>query len=314
MIDIEQVSQELFTLRDFLRFGVSQFNQNEVFFGHGTENAWDESLSLILNMLHLPMDIGAEVLDGRLTLAERQQLLTLFKRRIEENIPAPYLLKKAWFAGLAFYVDERVLIPRSPIFEIIQANFKPWYQGQYPDRILDLCTGSGCIGIACAYAFDEAEVVLADISADALDVAAINIKRHKLADRVSVLQSDLLQDVYGVFDIIVSNPPYVDAQDFFAMPREYQHEPAIALHSGELGLHHPLQILREASQYLAEDGLLVLEVGNSGMHLENFYPGIDFNWVEFQHGGFGVLVMSKAECEYYADQLALSPDYNDLDE
>lgn len=310
-MDIKALAQELFTLRDFLRFGVSLFNQHEVFFGHGTDNAWDECLTLLLTSLSLPMDIGDEVLDARLTTVEREQILSLFQRRVEERTPVPYLLNKAWFAGLSFYVDERVLIPRSPIFELIQQEFRPWYQGDYPEQILDLCCGSACIGIACAYQFEDAHITVADISEDALDVAQINQQQHGLDDRVELVQSDLLRNIQGRFDVIVSNPPYVDAEDFESMPNEYQHEPAMALASGDLGLYHPLQILRQAADYLHDDGCLILEVGNSGEHLEALYPGVDFNWVEFQHGGHGVLVMSKAELEYYADQLALDADYDE---
>ena len=306
-MDIEKAASQLLTIRDLLRFGVSSFHRSEIFYGHGTDNAWDEALSLILHALDLPMDIDREVLDARLLDDERRAILQLFVDRIEKRIPVPYLTGKAWFCGLEFIVDERVLVPRSPIAEIIEAGFRPWYQGEYPYRILDLCAGSGCIGIACAYAFEDAEVVLADISDDALDVAELNIRKHNCWDRVETLQSDLFSNVSGIFDLIVCNPPYVDNEDLFSMPVEYQHEPAIALASGELGLDHPLQILRDAAHYLTEDGVLVMEVGNSGVHLEEAYPGIDFNWVECKRGGHGVLVVSKAELEYYADQLALEP-------
>lgn len=307
-MDIQAIARELQTVRDLLRFAVSRFNAAGLFYGHGTDNAWDEALMILLHTLHLPNDSGNEILDARLLEEERLTVLDLFSRRIEQRMPAAYLIRQAWFCGLTFYVDQRVLIPRSPVAELIETGFKPWYQGEYPDRILDLCTGSGCIGIACAYAFTDAEVVLSDIDEDALDVAQINIQRHQLQHRVSVRASDLLADVEGLFDIIVSNPPYVDAADFSAMPPEYQHEPPEALASGRDGLDHPLAILRQAADFLTEDGLLVLELGNSGQHLEQYYPGIDFNWVSFERGGHGVLVISRAELEYYADQLALAPD------
>jgi ribosomal protein L3 glutamine methyltransferase len=303
-----ELAQELISIRDVLRFAVSHFRQAELFYGHGTDNDWDEALSLVLQALHLPMNAGEELLDARLLLSERIELLSLFQQRIDERVPTPYLVKQAWFCGLAFYVDERVLIPRSPIAELIHKEFQPWYQGPLPDNILDLCCGSGCIGIACAQAFPEADVVLADLSSDALDVAEINIQRHQLYDWVSAVQSDLFTEIDQRFDLIVSNPPYVDAEDFTAMPDEFQHEPAMALTSGSLGLDHPLQILREAADYLQDTGLLVLELGNSAMHLDQLYPGVDFNWIEFEHGGHGVLAISKEELLIYHDQLALAPD------
>ncbi len=306
-MDIKQIASELQSIRDFIRFGVSRFNASDIYYGHGTDNAWDEALAIILHVLHLPMDSDDKILDARLLSEEKEAILSLFQSRIEDRVPVPYLTKTAWFSGLKFFVDERVLIPRSPIAELIEVQFKPWYQGEYPYRILDLCTGGGCIGIACAYMFDEADVVLADISTDALAVAEENIAIHELQDSVYTQQSDLFDELDGLFDIIVSNPPYVDVEDFSTMPEEYRHEPPEALRSGLYGLDHPLQILRKAANFLTEDGLLVLEVGNSGQHLENLYPGVDFNWVEFQRGGHGVLIMSKAELEYYEDQLALEP-------
>ncbi len=310
-MNTQEIVHDLHTIRDFIRLGVTEFSAASLYFGHGTDNAWDESLALVLSVLHLPVTSGDNILDARLLTQEKHNILAIFQRRIHERVPVPYLTKTAWFCGLPFYVDERVLIPRSPIAELIQARFKPWYQGSYPWHILDLCSGSGCIGIACAFAFDEAEVTLADISADALAVAEINIQKHELQQSVFIQQSDLFSDIDGVYDIIVCNPPYVDNADLFAMPPEYRHEPVLALASGELGLDHPIKILQQAANFLAEDGLLVLEVGNSGRHLENYYPGVDFNWVEFEHGGHGVLVISKAELDYYADQLALPPEEAD---
>ncbi|NRB42365.1 MAG: 50S ribosomal protein L3 N(5)-glutamine methyltransferase [Pseudomonadales bacterium] len=299
----DKIVDELFTLRDYLRFGLSCFRKAGIFYGHGTDNAWDEALALIIHALHLPMDMDKEVLDARLTRDERLAVLDLFAQRIEKRVPVPYLTQQAWFCGLEFFVDERVLIPRSPINEMIQAGFKPWYQGDYPERILDLCTGSGCIGIACAYAFDEADIVLADLSNEALEVAAKNIEKHDLQDQVQTCQSDLFADIEGPFDLIVSNPPYVDVEDFSLMPDEYQHEPDMALVSGQLGLQHPLQILQQGKDYLTDDGILVLELGNSGRHLEALLPDVDFNWVEFDGGGHGVLVISKVELEMIDEQL-----------
>jgi len=305
---VKQIAQELVSVRDCLRFAVSHFRQADLYYGHGTDNDWDEALSLVLQALYLPMSAGDELLDAKLLVSERESLIDLFKQRIEQRVPVPYLVNQAWFCGLPFYVDERVLIPRSPIGEMIQNNFQPWYQGEYPERILDLCSGSGCIGIACATAYEQAEVVLADLSEDALDVAEINIQKHGLEPWVSTQASDLFQAIEGRFDIIVTNPPYVDEQDFSAMPSEYQHEPSMALTSGTLGLDHPLQILREAADYLNDDGILVLEVGNSGYQLEVCYPDVAFNWVEFEQGGHGVLVISREELLFYQEALAQEPD------
>ncbi len=303
-----ELSKELVTVRDLLRFAVSHFRQSDIFYGHGTDNDWDEALSLVLQALHLPMNVGEEFLDARLLSSERIELLSLFQQRIDERVPTPYLVKQAWFCGIPFFVDERVLIPRSPIGELIQKGFQPWYQGPSPESILDLCCGSGCIGIACANAYPDADVVLADLSNDALDVAEINVVRHQLSQWVTAVQSDLFTEIDQQFDLIVSNPPYVDEGDFTSMPDEFQHEPSIALTSGSLGLDHPLQILREAADYLSEVGLLILEVGNSGQHLEQLYPGVDFNWIEFEQGGHGVLAISREELLYYHDQLILEPD------
>ena len=309
---ILELSKELITVRDLLRFAVSHFRQADIFYGHGTDNDWDEALSLVLQALHLPMNAGEKFLDANLLVSERIELLSLFQQRIEERVPTPYLVNQAWFCGLPFFVDERVLIPRSPIGELIQKGFQPWYQGAYPENILDLCCGSGCIGIACADAYPDANVVLADLSVDALDVANINIERHQLQQWVSTIESDLFNTIDQRFDLIVSNPPYVDEADFTSMPDEFQHEPAMALTSGLLGLDHPLKILREAANYLSDDGVLILELGNSGVHLEQLYPGVDFNWVEFDQGGHGVIAISREELLHYQDQLALAPDISSL--
>ncbi len=291
-----EISGELYTLRDYLRWAISEFGRAGLFFGHGTDNAYDEARVLVLHSLNLPLDIDPALLDARLTLAEREAVLLLIKRRVDERVPAAYLTHEAWFAGLSFYVDERVLVPRSPIAELIAQDFEPWLGGMQPRRILDLCSGSGCIGIACAYQFHEARVDLVDISLDALNVADINIARHDLADRVSAVQSDvfdLLAD--QKYDLIVSNPPYVDAEDLAAMPAEYQREPALGLASGPDGLDITRRILRDAADYLSEDGVLIVEVGNSCVALDDAFPTVPFMWLEFEHGGHGVFVMSREQ-------------------
>lgn len=282
---------ELLTVRDWLRYAVSRFEESDIFFGHGTDNVWDEAVQLILRSVHLPLENNAMFLEARLILAERQCLFERIERRVNERIPTAYLLGEAWFMGLPFIVDERVLIPRSPIAELLEAELEPWLGNQPVARILDLCTGSGCIGIAAGYVFPEAEVELADISADALAVAQQNVERHGMADRVSVVQSDLFNGLQGRYDVILSNPPYVDAADLASMPPEFQHEPVLGLEAGNDGLDLAHRILAEARDRLTENGLLVVEVGNSGPALEAAYPHLPLTWVEFQRGGGGVFVI-----------------------
>ena len=291
-----QISQQLETLRDYIRWAVSQFTLGDVYFGHGCDNALDEALQLVLHTVGIPAGSEANLLDAKLTHSERLQLLTLIETRVTKRIPVAYLTGEAWFAGLAFKVDERVLIPRSPIAELISQGFEPWLAGRPVHHLLDLCTGGGCIGIACAHYFEEAEVDLADLSADALAVADENIARYDLQHRVTTRQSDLFKGLWGRrYDLIVSNPPYVDSEDLSAMPAEYQHEPAMALGSGDDGLDICRQILTEASDYLTESGVLIVEVGNSGVALEEAYPAVPFTWLEFEHGGHGVFVFNRSE-------------------
>src|SRR5581483_11589617 len=219
----------LLTLRDWLRWAMSQFEKAGLYYGHGTDNAWDEALALILHALHLPHDVSRDILDAKLTESEREAVFTLLKRRITERMPAPYLTQKAWFAGLPFYVDERVLIPRSPLGELIENHFEPWLQ-TLPATILDLCTGSGCIAIACAYAFPDAHVDASDLSEDALAVARININHHQMENRINLYHANLFDTLPdNKYDLIVSNPPYVDHADMLSLPPEYRHEPAAAL-------------------------------------------------------------------------------------
>lgn len=292
-----EICDELLTIGDFIRWGASEFNGAKLYFGHGTDNAWDEAEQLVLHAIHLTPPLADEWLSARLTRAERIRVQEHLRRRIDERIPAAYITGQAWFAGLPFAVDERVLVPRSPIAELIQKRFEPWLSKE-PAQILDLCTGSGCIGIACAYAFPDAEVQLSDISFDALAVAEENIQQHHLEERVFAMQSDLFENLAGLkFDLIVSNPPYVDAEDLATMPDEYLAEPEIGLGSGEDGLDFTRRLLREASDYLTDDGLLVVEVGNSWVALQAAYPQLPFTWVEFERGGDGVFVLTKADLQ-----------------
>ncbi len=292
-------TSRLRTLRDHIRWAVSRFHAEELFFGHGTDNAWDEARQLVLGAVHLPWEIADAYLDCRLEDDERDYLHTLLKQRIEERVPTAYLLGEAWFCGMPFIVDERVLIPRSPIAESIQQRFSPWL-AQTPTRILDLCTGSGCIGIACAYEFDQAEVILADLSFEALEVANQNIERHSLEERVFTVQGDGFAGLPGQrFDLIVSNPPYVDAEDFADMPAEYHHEPELGLACGDDGLDLVRRMLAEAADHLTEQGVLVVEVGNSQVHVESLYPEVDFTWLEFVNGGHGVFLLTAEQCRVH---------------
>ncbi len=284
------------TLRDYIRWAVSRFHGEGLFFGHGSDNAWDEARQLVLGALHLPWEIADSYLDCRLEDDEQAHLQDLLERRIVQRVPTAYLLGEAWFCGLPFSVDERVLIPRSPIAELIEQQFQPWLP-QEPKRILDLCSGSGCIGIACAYEFLEAEVVLGDLSFEALEVANQNIERHGLEERVYTVQGDGFAGLPGQrFDLIVSNPPYVDAEDFADMPAEYRHEPALGLASGEDGLDLVRRMLAEAADHLTDKGLLIVEVGNSQVHVEALYPEVDFTWLEFERGGHGVFLLAAQQC------------------
>jgi len=290
---------ELRTLRDYIRWAVSRFSEAKLHFGHGTDNAWDEARYLVLGALHLPFETADKYLDCRLDNDERRHLQSLLQKRIKERVPAAYLLGEALFCGLPFKVDSRVLIPRSPIAELIGQQFAPWLAAP-PARILDLCCGSGCIGIACAYAFEQAEVCLSDLSLEALQVAEQNIHEHELTSRVHTLCSDGFNTFCGQrFDLILCNPPYVDAEDLASMPAEYQHEPRMALAAGADGLDLVRRILAEAADYLTPQGTLIVEVGNSQRHVEALYPEIDFTWLEFAEGGHGVFLLAAAQCREY---------------
>lgn len=283
---------ELITIRDYIRYAASRFNEAQLYFGHGTDNAWDEACALILHTLHLPHDINPIVIDARLTHQEREALLTLINRRVEERIPVPYLTHEAWFAGLPFYVDERVLIPRSPIAELIEQQFQPWIEPDQVKRILDLCTGSGCIAIACALSFLSSKVDATDIDKNALSVSKINVLRHKVQDRVKLHQSNVFEQIpVKKYDIIVSNPPYVDATDMAELPTEYHHEPSLGLAAGQDGLEIVAKILSSAKKYLSPEGILVVEVGNSEKALVERFPHLPFIWPEFERGGGGVFLL-----------------------
>ncbi|WP_110687839.1 50S ribosomal protein L3 N(5)-glutamine methyltransferase [Salinicola aestuarinus] len=303
----DALATDLISIRDCLRWSTSEFHAHRLHFGHGTDSAWDESVALVLGALHLPWDVDPAVLDARLLASERQRIVGLVRQRVESRLPLPYLLGESFFAGFPFEVDERVLIPRSPIAELIEQGFAPWFE-MPPARVLDLCTGSGCIGIATALYLPTAEVDLVDLSVDALDVAKANIVRHDVGRRVRAVASDLFDGVAGQrYDLIVSNPPYVDARDLSAMPAEYRHEPDLALGAGRDGLDIVRRILREARTYLNDGGVLIVEVGNSQRHLEAAFPEVEFLWLEFERGGEGVFALSAEALDAHADTFAAEP-------
>ncbi|VAW64607.1 Ribosomal protein L3 N(5)-glutamine methyltransferase [hydrothermal vent metagenome] len=299
MID-KTLPAELRSLRDFIRWGVSRFNQAELFYGHGMASALDEVVYLCLFALHLPHDFSESYFDCALSADEKESVYRLLMRRIDERVPASYLTGEAWFAGLPFYVNKDVLVPRSPIAELIEKRFEPWIEAESVENILDLCCGSGCIGIAAAYAFDWAYVDLVDISPAAIEVAEENIQRHRLDERVSAIESDLFQNVPSRhYDVIVSNPPYVDAQDMAGLPDEYLHEPELGLAAGDDGLDLVVPMLQQARQYLTDQGVLIVEVGNSQYALQQAYPHVPFYWLEFERGGSGIFLLTAEQLDEY---------------
>lgn len=296
---LAEAEASLITIRDYIRFGVSALRLHDVHLGHGSNDPFAEATALVLQTLGLDWSADAEILDAKLLPSERRAVVELIRRRVNERTPLGYLLNLAYFAGLPFYVDERVLVPRSPIAELIAGRFQPWLAVE-PQRVLDLCTGSGCIAIAVATEFPEALVDAADISMDALSVASVNVEHHDLLERVNLIESDVFSKLPGQrYDLIVSNPPYVDAEDMADLPPEFEKEPELGLASGRDGLDLTRRILAEAADHLTDDGVLVVEVGNSQWALEQSFPEVPFEWVEFENGGQGVFVLSAAQCREF---------------
>ncbi len=292
---VNEAVNELRTIQDMLRWTVSQFSAAEIWYGHGTDNPWDEAVQLVLPTLDLPLDIPEDMRNARLTTGERRRIVERVMQRIEQHIPVAYLTNKAWFCGHEFYVDQRVLVPRSPIGELINQHFAGLISHS-PQHILDMCTGSGCIAIACALAFPQAEVDAVDISGDALAVTEQNIAAYGLEHQVTPIRADLFRELTPVrYDLIVTNPPYVDAEDMDDLPDEYRHEPELGLSAGHDGLELVRRILGNAPDYLSEHGILICEVGNSMVHMIEQFPDVPFTWLEFENGGDGVFMLTKQQ-------------------
>jgi ribosomal protein L3 glutamine methyltransferase len=297
MTHYPRLSEELLTIRDWLRFAVSRFEEAGIFFGHGTDNAYDEAVWLIMSALHLPHDTLNNFLDSRLLESERKHLAHLLERRVEQRVPTAYLVREAWLKGFKFYVDERVIVPRSFIAELLEDGLSPWID--YPEMVesaADICTGSGCLGVLLAHAFPNANIDVVDISTDALAVANINIANYQLQDQVQAIKSDMFSALQGkTYDLIISNPPYVNAPAMAQLPEEYRNEPQIALGSGTDGLEHTHTLLREAGKHLNDGGLLIVEIGHNRDALHAAYPDLPFTWLEVESGNEFVFMLSKEQ-------------------
>src|SRR5512142_334164 len=290
-----EAGASLKTVRDCLRFAVSRFNEAELFFGHGSENAYDEAAYLILHTLNLPLDRLEPFLDARLTQSELYDVLGIIEKRVEQRIPAAYLTNQAWLGELSFYVDERVIVPRSFIAELLREQLMPWVSdADRVHNVLDLCTGSGCLAILAAHVFPNAHVDGVDLSADALDVAQYNVSDYGLEDRITLIESDMFDKLKDrKYDLIISNPPYVDAPSVAALPPEYRHEPQLALGSGADGLDATRTILTHAAERLTTNRLLVVEIGHNRDALEAAFPDVPFTWLTVSAGDGFVFLLHK---------------------
>lgn len=302
-------AQRLDTFADWLRFSISQMQRHSVYFGHGTDNVWDEAMQLVLSALALPTALSEQQVqllrDAKVTEDEANLMKAWLWRRTMEQTPLPYLTQTAWFANKPFYVDERVLIPRSPFAELIDNRFTPYLDKQSsPHAILDMCTGSACIAIALALAFEDAAVDAVDIDTDALDVASINIEQYQLEERVYPIQSDVYSALSGhKYDLIIANPPYVDAEDMADLPDEFHHEPEHALASGYDGLDLTVEILKGAVDHLNDDGWLFVEVGNSEVHVAERFDALELSWCELHRGGSGIFAISKRQLDAQIEKI-----------
>jgi ribosomal protein L3 glutamine methyltransferase len=277
---------------DLIRCGARAFERAGLAYGHGMDNATDEAAALVFHALGLDHEQAAAAYGLKPVAADVERVLALFDERIARRVPAAYLMGRMWFAGLEFEVDERVIIPRSPFAELVQSGFAPWIDANSVRRILDIGTGSGCIAIACALAFPQATVDAVDVSPLALEVASRNVARHGVGARLRLLQGDVYEPVGAAsYDLIVSNPPYVSDREMNALPREYRHEPELALRAGVDGLDVVRRILAGAARHLAPDGALFVEVGDSDQRVQQAFPDLRFTWLEFEHGGGGLFLL-----------------------
>lgn len=288
----------LLTVRDLIRYGVSRFNGHKLFFGHGSDNAWDEAVYLVLHALHLPIDQLDPFMDAHILADERSRALDLIDRRCIERVPAPYLTHEAWLQGYRFYVDERVIVPRSPIAELLMTHLTPWIP--YPEdisNILDICTGSGCLAIVAAHQFPDALVDATDISGDAIAVAQLNLKEHNLGDRLSLYHGSLYEPLppNRLYDLIISNPPYVNSVSMQNLPREYMHEPSLALAGGTDGMDIVRKIIDQASERLTDQGMLLLEIGHERHHFEAAFPELEPMWLDSAQASDQILLLTKEQ-------------------
>lgn len=291
-----EAAKHLATVRDILRFAVSRFNEAGLHFGHGSDNAHDEAAYLILHTLNLPLDTLEPYLDAKLLSAEKEEVLGLIERRVTERIPVAYLTHQAWQGEFDFYVDERVIVPRSFVYELLGEPLLPWIEHEeLVHRALDLCTGSGCLAIQMAHHYPAAEIDAVDLSLDALEVAAINIESYGLEERINLIHTDLFEGLEGTYDLIVSNPPYVDAESVAELPEEYLHEPELALGSGSDGLDATREIILQAAKFLNPKGVLLVEIGHNRDVLEAAYPELPFTWLETSGGDGFVFLLTREQ-------------------
>jgi ribosomal protein L3 glutamine methyltransferase len=297
----QDILDNLHTIKDYIRWTISEMSAEKAYFGHGSDSIWDEAVHLVLSAINMSHEIDSNMVDAKLLMAEKQIIINYVYQRAHERKPLPYILKKAWFADMEFDIDERVIIPRSPIAELITNDYSPWVNDvDAVSNVLDLCTGSGCIGIASSHVFGNADITLVDISDVAIEVAKHNIAKHKLKDRVKAVKSDLFANLGDKrFDVIISNPPYVDSDDLASMPNEYHFEPKLALEAGKDGLDLAKRIILGADKHLTEEGVLIVEVGNSQYALMDMCPDIPFTWLSFSEGGDGVFLLTYVELVKY---------------
>jgi len=292
---VAQAMQDLCTVKDVVRYGTTLFNAAQLSYGHGCTNAWDEASALVLHALAIEYDFPHAIDDCRLSAEEKTCIAELFVRRISERMPVPYLTNTAYFANLPFYVDERVLIPRSPIAELIEEHFEPWIEHERVTRVLDLCTGSGCLAIATALTLGV-PVDAVDISQDALAVAKINVDKFNCHDLVTLVEGDVYDNLGDVrYDVIVTNPPYVGDEEMATLPAEYDKEPTLALRADDNGLAIVRKILDGAPRYLSDEGILIMEVGNSAAAVAETFTNIPFVWLEMARGGDGICVVKRED-------------------